>query len=128
MNEQCIEKLKVPEIKLESCILRLYILPFPAGALTVSYLPHNVTDGDWHSLTWSYTATHLMASIDGSASETVALAAGSGEPLPVGSGSGVGLSPQAAIYLGGLPEDLQLPQGMLASSNPSSDSLHHWKH
>ena len=66
-----------------------------------------------------------MASIDGSASETVALAAGSGEPLTVSSGSGVGLSPQAAIYLGGLPEGLQLPQGMLASSNPSSESLHH---
>ena len=74
--------------------------------LTVLRLPFNVTDGDWHSLSWAYNMSHLMLSVDDNGTEAVALANLFGDPLPSQ------LDSQAELYVGGLPGDPLVPQGL----------------
>ena len=76
-------------------------------------LSHNVTDGGWHSLSWHYNSTHLMATTDSHPPTVVSTTfEGFGtNTLPSGSGLGLEPDPAAFLYLGGLPSDLDPPQG-----------------
>ena len=83
----------------------MYCFVSSEEALTVLRLPHNVTDGVWHTLSWVYNTSHLKLSVDDGGAETMALANLFGDPLPSQ------LDSQAELYLGGLPANLLDPQG-----------------